>query len=183
MGAIIFPIKIEEIETTNEDHHSRWNFNKANWENFMELCNEKLNPEMFKTADDIQAFTDTLIHVAEKCIPKSSTRSKRNRPWFNKDVKNSINKRKSALRKFNRQPTKENLIHAKQMRAKARKTIKNGLKEHLGSNTSPNLILELQQRKYGDMIRKLLAKIKITSMSILNQMEIYAQRLKIFPMH
>ena len=43
----------------------------------MELCNEKLNPEMFKTADDIQAFTDTLIHVAEKCIPKSSTRSKK----------------------------------------------------------------------------------------------------------
>ena len=62
----------------------------------MELCNEKLNPEMFKTADDIQAFTDTLIHVAEKCIPKSSTRLKRNRPWFNKDVKNSINNRKSS---------------------------------------------------------------------------------------
>ena len=103
----------------------------------MELCNEKLNPEMFKIADDIQAFTDTsLIHIAEKCIPKSSTRSKRNRPWFNNDVKNSINKSKSALRKFNRQPTKENLIHAKQMRAKARKTIKR-LKEHLGSNTSP----------------------------------------------
>ena len=42
----------------------------------MELCNEKLNPEI--------------------CIPKSSTRSKRNRPWFNNDVKNSINKKKSA---------------------------------------------------------------------------------------
>ena len=26
---------------------------------------------MFKTADDILAFTDTLIHIAEKCIPKS----------------------------------------------------------------------------------------------------------------
>ena len=37
----------------------------------MELCNEKLNPEMFKTADDIQAFTDTLIHVAEKCVFQS----------------------------------------------------------------------------------------------------------------
>ena len=48
MGSDHFPIKIEEIESTNEDHHSRWNFNKANWENFMELCNEKLNPEMFK---------------------------------------------------------------------------------------------------------------------------------------
>ena len=123
-GSDHFPIKIEEIEPTNEDHHSRWNLNKANWENFYELCNEKLKPEMFQTADDIQAFTDTLIHIAEKCIPKSSTRSKRNRPWFNYDVKNIINKRKSALRKFNRQPTQENLIHAKQMRAKARKTIK-----------------------------------------------------------
>ena len=64
-GSDNFLIKMEEIELTNEDHHSRWNLNKANWENFMELCNEKLKPEMFKTADDIQAFTDTLIHIAE----------------------------------------------------------------------------------------------------------------------
>ena len=113
-GSDHFPMKIEEIESTIVDHHFRWNLNEANWENFMELCNEKLKPEMFKTADDIQALTDTLIHIAEKCIPKSSTRSKRDRPWFNNDVNNSINKRKSALRKFNRQPTKENLIHAKQ---------------------------------------------------------------------
>ena len=122
-GSDHFPIKIEEIETTNEDHHSRWNLNKANWKNFHVLCNKKLKPEMFKTADDAQAFTDTLIHIAEKCIPKSSTCSKSNRPWFNNEVKNVINKRKSALRKFNRQPTQENLFHAKQMRVKARKTI------------------------------------------------------------
>ena len=31
----------------------------------MELCNEKLKPEMFKTADDIQGFIDTLIHIAD----------------------------------------------------------------------------------------------------------------------
>ena len=80
---------------------------------------------MFKTADNIQAFTDTLIHIAKKkCIPKSSTRSKRNKSWFNNDAKNVINKRKSAIRKFNRQPTQENLFHAKEVRAKARKTMK-----------------------------------------------------------
>ena len=83
---------------------------------------------MFKTADDIQAFTDTLIHIAEKRIPKSLLRSKRNRPWFNNDVKNVINKRTSALQKFNRRPTQENLFHAKQMRAKSRKTIKSAKK-------------------------------------------------------
>ena len=158
-GSDHFPIKIEEIESTNEDHHSRWNLNKANWENFMELCNEKLNPEMFKTADDIQAFTDTLIHVAEKCIPKSSTRSKRNRPWFNKDVKNSINKRKSALRKFNRQPTKENLIHAKQMRAKARKTIKTAKRTFWQQYVS-KLNSRTPAKKIWDMIRKITGKNK-----------------------
>ena len=158
-GSDHFPIKIEEIESTNEDHHSRWNLNKANWENFMELCNEKLNPEMFKTADDIQAFTDTLIHVAEKCIPKSSTRSKRNRPWFNKDVKNSINKRKSALRKFNRQPTKENLIHAKQTRAKARKTIKTAKRTSWQQYVS-KLNSRTPAKKIWDMIRKISGKNK-----------------------
>ena len=125
----------------------------------MELCNEKLNPEMFKTADDIQAFTDTLIHVAEKCIPKSSTRSKRNRPWFNKDVKNSINKRKSALRKFNRQPTKENLIHAKQMRAKARKTIKTAKRTSWQQYVS-KLNSRTPAKKIWDMIRKITGKNK-----------------------
>ena len=125
----------------------------------MGLCNEKLNPEMFKTADDIQAFTDTLIHVAEKCIPKSSTRSKRNRPWFNKDVKNSINKRKSALRKFNRQPTKENLIHAKQMRAKARKTIKTAKRTSWQQYVS-KLNSRTPAKKIWDMIRKITGKNK-----------------------
>ena len=91
---------IEEIEPSNDDRHPRWNLSKANWENFNRLCNEKLEPEVFKTADDIQAFTDKLIHIAEECIPKSSTRPKRNIPWFIDDVKNSINKRKICLTKI-----------------------------------------------------------------------------------
>ena len=70
-GSDHFPIKIEEIESTNEDHHSRWNLNKANWENLMELCNEKLKPEIFKIADDIQASTDTIIHTAEHVFQSS----------------------------------------------------------------------------------------------------------------
>ena len=40
-------------------------------------------------------------------------------------------KGKSALRKFNRQPTKENLNRAKHMRAKARKTIKLAKKKNI----------------------------------------------------
>ena len=62
--------------------------------------------------------------LLKNCIPKTSTNYKRNKPWFNDEVKTAIKKRKSALRTFNKNPTKENLIHTKEMRAKARKTIK-----------------------------------------------------------
>ena len=154
MGAI----EIEEIESTNEENHSRWNLIKANWEIFHELCNEKLKPETFKTADDVQAFTDTLIHIADKCIPKSSPLSKRNRPWFNNDVKNVINKRKSALRKFNRQPT-QNLFHAKQMRAKARKIIKSAKRTSWQQYVS-KLNSRTPAKKIWDMFRKISGKNK-----------------------
>ena len=51
------------------------------------------------------------------------------------------------------------------MRAKARTAIKTD-KEHLGSNASPNLPLELQESKYGTSFEKLMARIKKTNMSI-----------------
>ena len=114
---------------------------------------------MFKQADDIQAFTDTLIHIAEKCIPMSSTRSKRNRHWFNNVVKNIINKRKSALRKFNGQPPQENLIHARQMRAKARKTIKSAKRTSWQQYVS-KLTSRIPAKKIWDMIQKITGKNK-----------------------
>ena len=72
----------------------------------------------------MSAFTSALHDISEGCIPKSSTRSKRRNPWFNDECKMAINKRKSALRKFIRNPSRENYMHSKLARAKARRTIK-----------------------------------------------------------
>ena len=99
-------------------------FEKANWETFTTLCQERLTPEKFKTAADMSAFTSALHDISEECIPKSSTTSKRRNPWFNDECKTAINKRKSALRKFNKNPSRENHMHSKLARAKARRTIK-----------------------------------------------------------
>ena len=55
----------------------------------------------------MSAFTSALHHISEECIPKTSTRSKRRNPWFNDECKKAINKRKSALRKFNKNPSRE----------------------------------------------------------------------------
>ena len=72
----------------------------------------------------MSALTSALHDISEKCIPKSSTRSKRRNPWFNDECKAAINKCKSALRKFNKNPSRENHTHSKLARAKARRTIK-----------------------------------------------------------
>ena len=45
-------------------------------------------------------------------------------PWLNDECRTAINKRKSALRKFNKNPSRENHMHSKLAQAKARRTIK-----------------------------------------------------------
>ena len=41
--------------------------------------------------DPIQKFTESLISIANKCIPKTSTISKRiKQPWFTEDCKQAI---------------------------------------------------------------------------------------------
>ena len=72
----------------------------------------------------MSAFTSALHDISEECFPKSSTSSKRRNPWFSDECKTAINKRKSALRKFNKNPSRENHLYSKLNRAKARRTIK-----------------------------------------------------------
>ena len=122
-GSDYFPILSNEIETSDDEQNCRWNLKKANWEAFVILCQERLTSEKFKTEEDMSAFTSALHDISEECIPKSSTRSKRRNPWFN-ECKTAINKRKSALRKFNKNPSRENHMHSKLARAKGRRTIK-----------------------------------------------------------
>ena len=132
---------------------------KANWEAFTTLCQEQLTPEKFKTAKDMSAFTSALHDISEKCIPKSSTRSKRRNPWYNDECKTAINKRKSALRKFNKNPSRENHMHSKLARAKAQRTIKDAKR-----SSWRQYVYKLNSRtpvkKVWDMIRKVSRKNK-----------------------
>ena len=123
-GSDHFPILIKDTLSSDDEQHCRWNLKKANWETFTTLCQEQLTPEQFKKAEDMSAFTSALHDISEKCILKSSTRSKRRNPWYNDDCKTAINKRKSALQNFNKNPSCENHMHSKLARAKARRTIK-----------------------------------------------------------
>lgn len=154
-GSDHFPIIIKEMEETDEDILPRWNFKTANWERFNILCEERLIFENFKNEEDpIGSFSESLINISNKCISKSSKRPKKNRPWYNEECKEAIKKRKDSLRKFDKNPTKENLNITKVLRAKARRTIK------VAKRTSwKNYISKINSRtpmkKIWDMLRKI----------------------------
>ena len=102
-----------------------WNLIKANWDKFKTSWFTELIPEDNKNKEkDLLYFTNTLLNIAERHILKSSTSSKHNRPWFNEEYQKALRLRRAALKKFKRNPTRENLNNYKNSRAKAQKIIK-----------------------------------------------------------
>ena len=56
------------------------NLNKANWEKFQKLCSEEL--KVGPNIKNLIQFMETLVFIAQRCIPKNKIKMKRNRSWF-----------------------------------------------------------------------------------------------------
>ena len=97
--------------------------------------------------DNITYVFKTLISIAEESIPRTSSNKKHNKSWFNDDCKTAIRSRKAALRKFNLQPSAENLNNFKINRAKTRRVIKSS-KKTSWQNYVNKLKLQVE-KKYG----------------------------------
>ena len=78
----------------------------------------------FIITDPVKHFTQTLIAIKNETIPKTSPLNRRNTPWLSNECKIAIRLRYSSLRKFNKEPSTNNLNSFNMLRAKARKTIK-----------------------------------------------------------
>ena len=107
--------------------------------------------------DNITYFSKTLISIAEESIPTTSSNKKHNKSWFNDDCKTAIRSRKAALRKFNLQPSAENLTTFKIQRAKTRRVIKIS-KKTSWRNYVNKLKSSSKSKKVWDMIRKISGK-------------------------
>ena len=105
----------------------------------------------------IDHFTETLIEIATKTIPKTSPTNKRNTPWFNDECRVVIQQRNAALRKLNKEPSTSILITFKLLRAKARKIIKQ-TKKISYQNYVNKLNSSTQTNTVWNMIRKISGK-------------------------
>ena len=167
-GSDHFPIVIESIKTSEEDHNPKWKLNKANWDLFHTLCDESLTTtSLSDSTDHIADFTSSLIDISEKCIPKTSTNPKKSNPWYNDDCKEAIKQRKDTLSRFCKFPTKDNLNTYRVFRAKARRTIKSSKRKSWRTYVS-NLNYKTPIKKVWDMVRKISGKSKPASHQHLN---------------
>ena len=73
----------------------------------------------------VAQFTYTLINTANQTIPKSHISENKlpKVPWFNNVCKQAIKERKKTQRKLFRNPSAENVLAFKQLKAKARHII------------------------------------------------------------
>ena len=167
-GSDHFPVIIESVNNSTNDHNAKWKLNKANWELYHSLCEESLKIDKLNNSlDPLDDFTSSLLDISNKSIPKTSTNPKKSKPWYNDECKDAIKQRKQALSKFCRYPTKENLNKVKNFRAKACRTIKASKRKSWQSYVS-NLNYKTPIKKVWDMIRKTSGKSKSPSFTHLN---------------
>ena len=157
-GSDHFPIILENLGPELDDKIPRWNLRRAKWDEFKNSCILKLKSDANDTVEDnITYFSKTLISIAEESIPKTSSNKKHNKSWFNDDCKTAIRSRKAALRKFNLQPSAENLNNFKIHKAKTRRVIKIS-KKTSWRNYVNKLKSSSKSKKVWDMIRKISGK-------------------------
>ena len=78
----------------------------ANWDGFKTSCLGRLTPEANKNNEEkFLYFMNTLLNIAEEHIPKTSTSTKYNRPWFNEECKKAVRLRRATLKKIKINPT------------------------------------------------------------------------------
>ena len=98
-GSDHFPIIVEGSDPLKADCTENWKLNKGDWTLFESLCLKNISSREFECqSDPIQKFTESFISIANQCIPKSSTSSKRikKNPWFTDEGKIAIKARKKS---------------------------------------------------------------------------------------
>ena len=168
-GSDHFPTILTNDITPASEPVSRWKFSKANWQLFTSECNAKFIPGDFDNIEDpIHHFSSKLLEIAEECIPKTSASFKRSNPWFNEDCKKSVKERRAAVRKFQINPTTENLANTKIFRAKARRTVRQAKKKSWQTYVS-KLNSRSSVKKVWDMVRKISGKNKAPTVNHLKK--------------
>ncbi len=104
-----FPILLESTNGPPTEEWERFNFNKANWKQYEQLT--EIKKEQYEDSDSIEGLveliTTTMLFAAERAIPRSRGTTKTSLPWWNEEVADVVQRRKSASRRYHRTKNKQ----------------------------------------------------------------------------
>ncbi|WP_419648222.1 hypothetical protein, partial [Thiolapillus sp.] len=180
-GSDHFPIILKTSLRDDEPAAEHWKFDRADWMSFRTLCMSRLSDELALSEDPVAQFTNTLIEIANQTIPKSHTSKNKlpKVPWFNDACKQAIKERKKAQRKLFRNPTAENVLAFKQLKAKARHIIKTQKKtswqnfcSSLTSKTKPKTVWKAIRKIKGKKSTSSLGHLKVNGKLLTDKKQI-----------
>ena len=123
-GSNHFPIFLKSHAEDNTTH-PRYNFKKANWNLFSDLCSRSIDLKILESDCPVELFTEKITAAAREAIPPYRGGKNLPRvPWFTEECKQAILDRKRAQRKYFKHPTLLNFINLKKTKAKSKFTIK-----------------------------------------------------------
>ncbi|GFN87433.1 RNA-directed DNA polymerase from mobile element jockey [Plakobranchus ocellatus] len=115
------PIFLTLSSHFNGNTNTTFNFKKADWNRFGDLCKLSLDDSVA----DIEQFTSKLLDAARSSIPfHKGTKNKTRVPWFTQECRQALRERKKAQRKYFKTPSFENFVNFKKQKAKAKFVIK-----------------------------------------------------------
>uniref|UniRef100_A0A3B1IE94 Reverse transcriptase domain-containing protein n=1 Tax=Astyanax mexicanus TaxID=7994 RepID=A0A3B1IE94_ASTMX len=111
----------------------RWNFRKANWGMFLDLCEAGVNEISFE--DDVETFNNKIQNLlcksAVKAIGKTNSgKGKKVVPWWTSECSASVKSRRKAFRALKSLHTFQLLIEFQKARAVARNVIRKAKRKY-----------------------------------------------------
>ena len=154
-GSDHFPIMIQEEIPHISTAPDLFNFNKANWSSFSEECENKLQPN--SDCKSVEDFSETLLNISDKHIPRLSAKPRKNKSWFNDDCRKAVQNKRNKLRQAQKNATYENIRDFKIAQAQCRKTCRQAKK-----NSFKHYVSKINNKTPMSKIWKMIKKMKGT---------------------
>ena len=160
-GSDHFPILLESNIPTKSPPPLQYNFKKANWTNHSEECKTRLNQNITdKTAEH---FSEELLDISDRNIPKLSTLPRKNKSWFNDDCSRAVAHKRAMLRRAKSNNTFENFNNFKRAQAKCRQVCREAKR-----SSFRKYISKINNRTPMSKIWKIVNKLKGTHKDSIN---------------
>ena len=146
-------ISIATSEKSKTNRRPRWNFKKANWNNYKELSDQLLSSIEEEEAESFNAaFVSAVLKASAQCIPRGSV--KHFKPFWTPTLEEAVKDRKEARETLEGDKAPENRTAYQKACAKVKLAVK-AEKKQAWQSTTADLNLENEGTKAWNLLKNL----------------------------